>query len=413
MARKPKPKKSEWAVLKPRELPNGKWQVSLGVEWVDGKRKNTRRIFANNADALKFCRDEEARRDAHGQITAGADGVEVAAWMKLDKQLMEAGAGSLKEVGNRILKDTIAVTEHSTARECLTRYLTTYLGKSVYTDDSRNRCNCFLKWFGDDRQMREATPEVMKVFFNKNPGKTLRRTISAWFGWAVDEGYLPSNPCARPKRRKGAKKKAIPKAVILSPSEASNLLKAAILAEDWTSLSFIALSLFAGIRPMEFRKKYRGAATVNLDWCHVTPGGIEIHPENAKTLARVVPILDPLTEWIEFIRAKKGILSGPVLAAGKRGEGWRKHWEQFRDKHWPHKWHVDLLRHSFGSYRLAKIKDPEKVSLEMGNSPAVLLRHYWNWKTLEPQALKFWALTPEVVMPKELKAAPKKVKKPA
>lgn len=398
MARKPKPKKSEWAVLQPRQLPNGKWQVSLGVEWVDGKRKNPRRIFANNADALKFCRDEEARKDAHGKITAGADGVEVAAWMKLDKQLLEAGAGSLKEVGNRILKDTIAITEHSTARECLTQYLTTYLGKSVYTDDSRNRCNCFLNWFGDNRQMREATPEVVKAFFNEKPGKTLRRTISAWFGWAVDEGYLPSNPCARKRQRPGTKKKKAPEAVILSPSEASALLRAAVDAKDWTSLSFIALSLFAGIRPLEFRKKYRGAASVNLDWCNITPDGIEIDSNLAKTAARVITIRDPLPLWIEFIRDKRGILSGPVLAAGKRGGGWRKHWEAFLKKHWKPTWHADQLRHSYGSYLLALVKNAGEVAKEMGNSPTILLRHYWNWKTLGPKALEFWALTPEVVM---------------
>ena len=413
MPRKLKPKKRQWAVLKPRELPNGKWQVSLGVEWVDGKKKNPRRLFANNADALQFCRDEQARRDAHGQITAGADGAEVAAWLELDKKLLEAGAGSLKEVGNRILKDTLAVTEHSTARECLDQYLTTYLGHSVYTDDSRGRVNCFLRWFGEDRQMREATPEVMKAFFNKNSGNTLRRTVSAWCGWAVEEGYLPSNPCARPKRRKGTKKKSVPEAVIFSPLEASDLLRAAILAEDWTSLSFIALGLFAGIRPMEFRKKFRGAPAVLLDWRHVTPDGIEIHPKNAKTIARVVPIIDPLPEWIELIRKRKGNLSGPVLAAGKHGGGWRKHWDLFRDKHWPHEWHNDQLRHSFGSYRMATIKDAQQVSFEMGNSPAVVLRNYWNWKTKQGDAKEFWALSPEAVMSQGRKAKTKKVKKSA
>ena len=386
-------------------MASGKWQVSLGIQIVDGKRKNPRRIFDNNADALQFCRDEQARRDAHGQITAGADGATVAAWLELDKKLLEAGAGSLKEVGNRILKDTLAVTEHSTARECLDKYLATYLGNSVYADDSRGRGNCFLRWFGEERQMSEATPEVMRAFFNKNTGKTLRRTISAWFGWAVDEGYLPSNPCARPKRRGKAKNGKKRAAVILSPSEASNLLRAAVLAEDWTSLSFIAMSLFAGIRPMEFRKKFKGAPAVHLDWSHVTPDGIAIHPENAKTVPRVVPILDPLPMWIELIEKKKGILSGSMLAVGKRGEGWRKHWDQFRAKHWPHKWQPDLLRHSFGSYRLAKIKDPKKVVLEMGNSVPVLYRHYWNWETLERQAEVFWALTPEVVMKGQKKAA--------
>ena len=174
-----KVEKREWAVLAPRELPDGKWRVSLGVGWENGKRKNPRRIFSNSADALQFCRDEEARRDAHGQITAGADGVKVAAWLSLDLALMEAGAGSLKEVGDRVLSDTLAVTVVSTAGECLSRYLSKYLGKSVYADDSRNRCNRFVRSFGVERPIKEATVAVMNAFFAKNTGATLRRTVSA------------------------------------------------------------------------------------------------------------------------------------------------------------------------------------------------------------------------------------------
>jgi hypothetical protein len=392
-----KVEKREWAVLKPRELPSGKWQVSLGVHRENGKRKNPRRLFSNNADALQFCKDEEARRIAHGQITAGADGVKVAAWLSLDRDLMEAGAGSLKEVGERVLRDTLAVTVVSTAGECLSRYLS-HRGKSVYADDSRNRGNHFIRWFGAERQIREATTEVMKAYFSKHTGATLRRTVSAWFGWAVDEGYLPSNPCARKKQRRGTKKKKPPEAVIFSPTDALALLRAAVQAEDWTTLSFIAFGLFAGIRPMEFRKKYKGAPAIYLDWRNVTPDGIEIYPELAKTAARVIPILDPLPLWIEFIRKKRGMLSGPVVATGKRGGGWRKHWEAFLAKHWKHEWHADQLRHSFGSYRMAVVKNAGQVAMEMGNSAQVVLDYYWNWQTKARDAESYWSLTPETVM---------------
>jgi len=112
----------------------------------------------------------------------------------------------------------------------------------------------------------------------------------------------------------------------------------------------------------------------------------------------VVPILDPLPQWIDLIKKEGGMLSGPILAAGKRGGGWRKHWEAFLKDHWPHEWHPDQLRHSFGSYRMAQIKDSEQVAMEMGNSPAVVLKHYWNWKTLGRVAEIYWSLTPDVVM---------------
>lgn len=400
MARKPKPKKREWAVLAPRELPNGKWLVSLGVTIENGKRKNPRRVFQNNADALQFCRDEEARRKAHGQITANADGVKVAAWLELEEKLLKAGAGSLKEVGERVLRDTQAITQISAAGECLSRYLS-HRGKSVYADDSRNRCNHFIKWFGADRPIQEATTEVMKAYFSKHTGATLRRTVSAWFGWAVDEGYLPVNPCTKKKTRRGTRKKKPREAVILSPTDASALLREAVQAEDWTTLSFIAFGLFAGIRPMEFKKKYKGAPAIYLEWRNVTPDGIEIYPELAKTAARVITILDPLPLWIEFIRKKRGMLSGPVVATGKRGGGWRKHWDAFLAKHWKHKWHADQLRHSFGSYRMAVVKNAGQVAMEMGNSAQVVLDYYWNWQTKARDAEEFWSLTPESVMESE------------
>lgn len=394
-----KVEKREWAVLAPRELAGDKWRVSLGVSWENGKRKNPRRIFSNYADALQFCRDEDARRDAHGQITAKADGVQVARWLELDAELKAAGTKGLQSVGEKALQDAKAIHKTATAAHCLELYLKG-MGKSVYADDSRNRCGRFLRWFGLERPISEATPAVMTAYFTDFPDKTGRRTISAWCGWAEELGYLPANPCAR-KRRRGAKRNGPQKgeAVILSPADTASLLRVTVQAEDWASLSFIVLGLFAGIRPMEFRKKFKGAPALCLDWSDVKSDGIEVRPKLAKTGAgRVVPIHAPLSAWIEFIRKKRGLLSGPILATGKRGGGWRKHWEEFRAKHWQHEWHADLLRHSFGSYRMAKIKDSEEVSHEMGNSPAVVLKHYWNWKTKGAEAEKFWSLTPESVM---------------
>jgi hypothetical protein len=97
-------------------LPDGKWRVSLGVSWENGKRKNPWRIFSNNADALQFCRDEEAHRDAHGQITAKADGGEVAGWLELDAELKAAGTKGLQSVGEKALQDAKAIHKTATAR---------------------------------------------------------------------------------------------------------------------------------------------------------------------------------------------------------------------------------------------------------------------------------------------------------
>ena len=194
-------------------------------------------------------------------------------------------------------------------------------------------------------------------------------------------------------------------AIILSATQVTSILAAAVKSEDWIVLSYLVLSLFAGIRPMEFRKKPKGAPTAYLEWSDVQLTGVCVPPRMAKTGAgRGDPPLPVLREWIEFIREKLGELSGPILKTGARGSGWRKHWEAFLATHWPDVWNPDQLRHSFGSYRLAHTKNAEKVSKEMGNSPATVLKHYWNWKTQAAQAREFWALTPRVVLAGEKKS---------
>ena len=54
---------------------------------------------------------------------------------------------------------------------------------------------------------------------------------------------------------------------------------------------------------------------------------------------------------------------------------------------WPH----NVLRHSFISYRIAKIKNANEVALEAGNSPDIIFRHYRELAT-EEQADAWFAI---------------------
>ena len=59
---------------------------------------------------------------------------------------------------------------------------------------------------------------------------------------------------------------------------------------------------------------------------------------------------------------------------------------------WPH----NALRHSFGSYHYAKYRDENKTAAEMGNSPAVVFRHYR--ALVKPEAVDaFWLLRPQMI----------------
>src|SRR4029077_2063499 len=57
--------------------------------------------------------------------------------------------------------------------------------------------------------------------------------------------------------------------------------------------------------------------------------------------------------------------------------------------HWSH----NALRHSFGSYHYAKYRDENRTAAEMGNSPAVVFRHYRALVKADA-ANAFWSLYP-------------------
>jgi len=52
------------------------------------------------------------------------------------------------------------------------------------------------------------------------------------------------------------------------------------------------------------------------------------------------------------------------------------------------------LRHSFGSYRLELTKNAGQVAFEMGHSPSVVLRHYFEI-VHAADAKQDWAIAPK------------------
>ena len=55
-----------------------------------------------------------------------------------------------------------------------------------------------------------------------------------------------------------------------------------------------------------------------------------------------------------------------------------------------------LCLHSFGSYNFEKSKSENLTAVEMGNSPAVIFKHYRALVKPEDAAL-YWQITPETV----------------
>jgi hypothetical protein len=315
-----------------------------------------------------------------------------------------------------MLEDVRSVQKKGTVAECRDAWLESLKGKrGRYRGNGRKISRNFIhgtisdedeadveekkrksrwKGVGSDILILEITPEKIKEWRAHHPGYFA--VLSAWFGWATKNGWLPKNPCSGLKPEV-----AKPTDVICcSTEEVALLLKGAAINEDWSVLSYLVLSFFAGIRPEEFRKVSKGDPIRSLTWENCEPEFISIPPALSKTKAgRIIEVTtEPvLHEWLNFIRrGLGGSPSGPIIPAN-----WKKVWGSWRKRHWGKPWTQDLLRHTFGSHHLARSQSLELTSRVMGTSAKVLEAYYWNWKTRSKHAAIYWDLLPARVLKNE------------
>ena len=202
----------------------------------------------------------------------------------------------------------------------------------------------------------------------------IRGALVSLFEFAKSRGYIPRDRVSaaelstRVKVRTG-------EIEIFTPREMAALLDAA----DGDALPLIALGGFAGLRTAEVaRLEWR-----DVDLAHKI---ITVSAAKAKTASRrVIPIQDNLAAWL----APWAKASGPVLRLRNTTKVEKKVAERAKIE-----WKHNALRHSFGSYRLAQIKNAAEVALEMGNSPQMIFKHYR--ELVRPaDATAWWAIEPK------------------
>jgi integrase len=260
-----------------------------------------------------------------------------------------------------------------------------------YLQDLRYRLNRFAASFQKDTcnvttaeiqawlDAQEASPQGYQNY---------RRVIHLLFEFAVARGYASDNPGASVERLK-VKTGDIE---IFAPDEISRLLAAATPE----FLPCVAIGAFAGLRSAEIER---------LEWSDIDLPGrhVVVGASRAKTASRrVVPIHDNLAAWL-------------VPYSGLKGKVWTGGHDEFYDAQQetaaataaagdpekriigqePVKWKSNGLRHSYASYRFAQIGDAGRVAGELGNSAAVVHRHYRElvkpadaerWFTIRPEA---------------------------
>lgn len=155
--------------------------------------------------------------------------------------------------------------------------------------------------------------------------------------------------------------------IIWSPAQLTRLLAHA----PASLIPFAVCQAFAGIRHEELRPD--DPRKIPLDWSDFNweQAYVEIRPETGKTGARIIPLSDNLVAWLKPYRQTSGpvcelLRPDSTLGRAKRKAGLPAGKGQSRN----------VLRKSFGSYRLAVVKHIGQVADEMGNSPAKIKSNY-------------------------------------
>ncbi len=182
-------------------------------------------------------------------------------------------------------------------------------------------------------------------------------TLNAFFNWCKRQGYIVHSPTERvPKAREPE-----PSRAVFSIKDAGMLMKTAI-REDPSLVLYLAIGLFAGVRPEELRHLKRekiGHEFIILD------GSV-----TKTSRARTVSIRANLRQWVDSCAGSdlvapttdRRLLYKKIEAlCTAAGVSWIK----------------DGMRHSFATYAYEQTKDAAFVAAEMGHRGTdIFFRHY-------------------------------------
>lgn len=249
---------------------------------------------------------------------------------------------------------------------------------SRYVYDIGNRTRRFCRDFPGRLAAEFSTADIDSWLetLPVEPGtrNTYRRDLRTMFSFGVTRRYCPANPVSETTKAKPNDEEV----EILTINQLTKLLSAA--SPDM--LPFWTIGCFAGLRRSEIER---------LDWSDIDFAAktIHVHGKKRKTerSRRFVDMQPNLILWLMPHRQKSGKVHPINL------------WKRFNEdrdaaglrEDWPN----NALRHSFGSYHLAKFGNAAALALQMGNSVDIIFKHYR--QLVKPaEAKRYWKIKPPV-----------------
>lgn len=255
-----------------------------------------------------------------------------------------------------------------------------------------------------ERAVTDITDGELKEWWTLRRGENgkksanhIRGSVVGFWNWAIREKIFPKE--VTPAEKLPLLDLDDHERRVLSRDEVVEVLKH--VHEEWRV--WVVLGAFAGLRPEEIappqkkgasKKGKRGIRCEEIDWdfkvIYLPACVSKVETD------RIVPLTDECLAWLEWAGLRRGMI-GPVCKSNpsekpkKDPETVRLGREVFKTG-----WPQDVLRHSYGSYRNAVIRNLPQVAEEMGTSEAMLRKHYHRPKRLE-EGKEWFALHPNVI----------------
>ena len=362
-------------------------KASFGIDGViNGKRIRQRARTIEEAQ-LKCHDHEEGQRESNIVRTyLSAEQVRAAeqAFELLGKEGGIVQAASSFKISSKLKQTTI--------KDAVWRYLDS---KENCSRNTYNQAKVLLMKFvdwADGRTLSAVSVEEAQVYLNTarigSYNHYLRFTKSL-YRWAISEEIAEFNPFANICPRRAEHKEVS----VLSVQEAEALLEAASALYSGELLAYVAITLFAGLRPdSEMRK---------LSWDAINLEDAEIRVTQGKTrIPRTVEMPENLVGWLKICDRSRAIYPKNFRrkwAAVRKRAGFKggvATSQKQRDSEAGLKpWVKDYARHSAISYRVRQTGDIFRTATWAGNSPGIIRRHYLGLVSAS-DAKAFWRILP-------------------
>ena len=347
-------------------------QISIG-----GKQHRSR--CANESAAQRWL---ERQRDGDTPLTPTQLAMAKQAFALVDqhghgKTLLECLSGGLE---SEKIKST-------TLQAAMDEYLLDVTGRlsKQTTDNYQRHLKRITAKVGGDTLLSDVTRPALLDYLatlKKQPQtyNHFLRACSAFWSWGVKREYTTKDPT------KGIEmmRLAAPERKFLSVDKARDLLKGTCrLHPELTP--YVALGLFAGIRPFETMRIKEDNIKMDTGYIQLTGDITKSH----KGVGRMIKMRSNLIEWLTLYPVK-----GTVTDLHPRTVA--KYLSQLA-KESKVKLSKDVLRHSYATYAFAQEENGPKLAKEMGHSENVANVHY---RGLATQAVgaEYFKITPDTVI---------------